>query len=105
MKARKISEREACFLIGISLSTCRFTLILDRLNEKIRIRKRELALKKRRYGSPCLTVLLRREFGAINHKRVERLYALESLSLPRKCKKNRGIYERVLIQVPTGPTE
>ena len=62
-------------------------------------------MKKRRYGSPRLTVLLRREFGAVNHKRVERLYALEGLALPRKRKKKRGILERVAIPVPEGPNE
>jgi putative transposase len=66
---------------------------------------RELALKKRRYGSPRLTVLLRREFGKINHKRVERLYTLEGLTLPRKRKKKRGILERVSSPVPEGPNE
>jgi putative transposase len=69
------------------------------------MRMRELALKKRRYGSPRLTVLLRREFGAVNHKRVERLYVLEGLALPRKRKKKRGILERVAIPVPEGPNE
>ncbi len=105
MKARQISEREACFLIGIPRSTCRYTPVPDPLNEKISVRMRELAHKKRRYGSPRLTVMLRREFGEINHKRIERLYALEGLTLPRKRKKKRGILERVAIPVPEGPNE
>ncbi len=47
----------------------------------------------------------RQEFGEINHMRVERLYALEGLTLPRKRKKKRGILERVAIPVPEGPNE
>jgi putative transposase len=66
---------------------------------------KEIAAKKRRYGSPRLTVLLRREFGPINHKRVERLYELEGLTLPRKHKKKRGVLERVAIPVPKAPNE
>jgi len=105
MKAREISEREACFLIGIPRSPCLYTPIPYPLNEKIRTRMRGLALKKRRYGSPRLTVLLRREFGEINHKRVERLYALGRPTFPRKRKKKSGIIERVSIPVPEGPNE
>jgi putative transposase len=105
MKARKIIERKEYFLIGIPRSTCRYTPIQDPLNEKIRPRMRELAHMKRRYGSLRLTGLLRREFGAINHNRVEHLYALEGLTLPRKRKKKRSLLERVAIPVPEGPNE
>jgi putative transposase len=77
----------------------------DHLNEKIRARMKEIAFMKKRYGTPRLTVLLRREFGAINHKRVERLYSQEGLSLPRKRKKKRGLRERVPVPVPTGPNQ
>jgi putative transposase len=79
--------------------------IPDHLNEKIRARMKEIAFLKKRYGTPRLTVLLRREFGAINHKRVERLYSQEGLSLPRKRKKKRGLRERVPVTVPTGPNQ
>jgi putative transposase len=34
--------------------------------------------------TPRLTALLRREFGPVNHKRVERIYREEALQLPRR---------------------
>ena len=37
-----------------------------------------------RFGSPQLGALLRQELGAINHKRVEQLYAQEGLQLPKR---------------------
>lgn len=102
---KDISERSACSLIGMARSTYRYKPIPDALNDQIRVRMNEIAARKRRYGSPRLTVLLRREFGPINHKRVERLYALEGLTLPRKRKKKRGVLERVAIPVPEAPNE
>jgi len=102
---KDISERTACSLIGIPRSTYRYKPVPDPLNDEIRVKMKEIAAKKRRYGSPRITVLLRREFGAINHKRVERLYALEGLTLPRKRKKKRGIRERVAIPTPEAPNE
>lgn len=58
--------------------------------EPLRRRLRELAMEWPRYGSPRLAILIRREFGIINHKRVERLYAEEGLQLPRRRKRKRG---------------
>jgi putative transposase len=36
-----------------------------------------------------MTVMIRREFGVINHKRVERLYGQEGLQMPRRPKRRR----------------
>ena len=56
-----------------------------------------------RFGAPLLVVLLRGEFGAVNHKRVERLYREEGLQLPRKRKKRHRGVERVPLEVPSRP--
>jgi len=45
----------------------------NQYNEQIRSRIIELAHERPRFGTPRLTVLIRQEFGAVNHKRVERL--------------------------------
>lgn len=53
----------------------------------LRRRLRELAEERRRFGVQRLHILLRREGLVVNHKRTERLYREESLSLrlrPRK---------------------
>jgi putative transposase len=56
---------------------------------------RELAHKHKRYGSPRLHALLRREGFVINHKRTERLYREEGLSLRKRTKKKRAVSVRV----------
>lgn len=60
----------------------------------IRERIKSLAVKYPRYGTPRITVLLRWEFGCVNHKRVERIYTEENLQLPRKRKKKRCMFYR-----------
>lgn len=67
---------------------------------------RLLAAQRPRFGAPRLTVLLRQEFGAVNHKRVERMYREEGLQLPRKRGKKRGVNNRaVALFVPSEPNE
>ena len=69
-----------------------------RLNEEaIRARLRELAQLRRRYGCPRLHVLLKREGLVINHKRTERLYREEGLSLRLKKRKKRIAVLRVVM--------
>ena len=59
-----------------------------------------------RFGSPRLGVLLRQELGAINHKRVERLYAEAGLQLPKRPKKLRRSFSRVMpVAAPTRPLQ
>ena len=51
-------------------------------------------------------MLLRRELGTINHKRVERLYAEEGLQLPKRRKKLRRSFSRVMpVETPTRPLQ
>lgn len=69
-----------------------------RFNEEaIRARLRELAQLRRRYGCPRLHVLLKREGLVINHKRTERLYREEGLSLRLKKRKKRIAVLRVVM--------
>jgi putative transposase len=63
--------------------THRYKSQADR-QEALRIRLRELAASRIHYGSPRLHILLRREGWKVNHKRVERLYREEGLTLRRK---------------------
>ena len=54
------SERRACKLMGMNRRTYRRVPIPDR-NATLRIRLKELAEERRRFGSPRLLMLLRRE--------------------------------------------
>ncbi len=77
MQTVGVSQRQACSLVGIWRGTCRYQAKSNREEGLIRQRLRDLAAVRPRFGSPRLGVLLRLELGAINHKRVERLYAQE----------------------------
>lgn len=50
-------------------------------DEKLRKRLKELSDKKRRYGCERLHLLVRREGLVVNHKRTERIYREEGLTL------------------------
>lgn len=103
MQAQGLSERRACTLAGQSRTTQRYNGRRTD-NERLRRRLRELAARWTRYGTPRLTMLVRKEFGAVNHKRIERLYREEGLRLPRKRKgKRRGTSGREPLATPTGP--
>lgn len=84
-----VSERRACRVIELARSTKRHQLKANPLNDELRGKLCELAEKKKRFGAPRLHQLLLREGYKINHKRTERLYKLEGLSLRRKGKKKR----------------
>jgi len=51
-------------------------------NDKaLRLRPKELVEERHRFGCPRLHVMLKRESVVINHKRTERIYRKERLSL------------------------
>ncbi len=93
-------------MVNLSRGSHRYQPTVAADNEAIRRRMRELAVKRPRFGSPRLTILLRREFGTVNHKRIERMYALEELQLPRKKKaRRRGMSRQGILLEPTRPNE
>ena len=46
----------------------------DPINELIRKEMNRLARRHRRFGSPRLTAIVRKQVHKANHKRIERLY-------------------------------
>jgi putative transposase len=71
------------------------------LREKIR----KLANERRRFGSPRIHLLLRREGLVINHKKTERIYREEGLSLRKRKRKKCGARARLIMPVPLKPNE
>ena len=72
---------------------------------ELRVRLKDLAAARVRYGYERLHTLLRREGWQINHKRVYRLYHEEGLSLRLKTKKKRISQRRVPLSRPAAPNE
>jgi putative transposase len=72
----ELSERRACGLVGMAVSTYRH-----------RKRSNELARDKPRYGYRRLQVLLSRDGECVNHKRVWRVYREAGLSVKRRKRK------------------
>lgn len=93
------SVRRACQLVGLERATYRYRLLPDR-NVEITKRLKALAAQYPRYGSPMLYNLLRNEGIMVNHKRVERLYGVEKLSLRRKRSRKKLRHLRVALPLP-----
>ena len=106
MQRHGLSARRACRLVGLAESSWHYRAQVDALEVRMRARLRELAAERPAFVSPRLTVLLQREYGVINHKRVERLYAEEGLQLPRRRRRRRRGAARVVpLPAPTRPGE
>lgn len=90
----ELSEKRACGLVGITRWINRYQSKRDRQNE-LRLRLRELAGSRVRYGYRRLTVLLRREGRVVNAKRVYRLYREEGLQVRMKQRTTRAMQPRV----------
>jgi putative transposase len=99
MNCHGLSQRRACGLVGITRRSFRRVASVDR-NRELRERLRELAEERRRWGSPMLYLVLRREGWLVNHKRVERLYREEGLSLRRRRRRKRLSHLRIVRQAP-----
>ena len=99
MALHHLSQRRACGLIGITRRGFRHTPPADR-NQQLRQRLRALAEERRRWGCPLLYQVLRREGWVVNHKRVERLYREEGLSLRRRRRRKRLSHVRVVRERP-----
>jgi putative transposase len=66
---------------------------------------REIAEKRRRFGSPRIAVMLRRAGWKVNHKKVERIYAQEGLALRRRKRRKKFVGPRVPLPVPARPNQ
>jgi putative transposase len=69
-------------------------------DETLKKRIRELAQTHRRIGCPQIHTRLRREGWTVNHKKTERIYREEKLSLRLRWKRKRPAIARVALPVP-----
>ena len=99
-----LSERKACGLTGISPSVYRYRS--RRCDDSVlRSRMRELAGERKRFGSPRLHIMLKREGLVINHKRTERIYSEEGLALRRKRRRKGVARARETVPSPVRPNQ
>ena len=84
-----LSERHACRVIALNRNTLRYQAIIKQDNISIEkfLREKVVAPRSQSYGLPRLVILVRKKFGEVNHKRVERIYKAAGLQLSRRPKK------------------
>ena len=90
----RVSERRACRVAGVARSTQRYRS-QARDQAPLRIRLRDLAAARVRYGYRRLHVLLQREGWRVNHKRIYRLYREEGLGIRVKRRRKRTSLPRL----------
>ena len=107
--AADCSERHACGQLEVLRAMLRYRRRETRFvgaNERLRVRLRELAEDRRRWGYRRLHVLLKREGWMVNSKRVYRIYAEEKLVVRRRKRRRRICAQaRVLLAAPVKRNE
>jgi putative transposase len=103
-EAYQLSEKRACGLMGITRWSNRYRSRKDS-QAALRLRLRELAGSRVRYGYRRLTVLLRREGWAVNAKRVYRLYREEQLQVQTSKRTKRARQTRVALAGASRPNQ
>lgn len=92
------SIRKSCQLVGLSRASYDYKPVANN-DEDLRIRIRELAHQRQRFGCPRIHLMLRREGIEINHKKTERLYREEGLSLRKRKRKKTAATNRIMLPV------
>jgi putative transposase len=100
----EVSQRRACKAIGVDRSVVRYRSRRPD-DGPIRVRLRELAAVRRRFGYRRLDILLRREGTSMNHKKLRRLYAEERLQVRRRGGRKRALGTRAPMTLPQGPNQ
>jgi putative transposase len=90
--------------VDISVSSYRYDQKPDN-DDALRLRMRELAGQRKRFGSPRLHIMLKRENLVINHKRTERIYREEGLALRRKRRRKGAAGLRMVMPLPLRPNQ
>jgi len=99
-----LSQRRACSLVGLSRNTLRYVRKPEK-DGALRRRMKELALERKRFGCRRLHFLLREEGLVVNHKRTERIYGEEKLSLSLRRRKKVASLVRMSLPRAKGPNQ
>jgi putative transposase len=99
-----VSQRRACRAIGVDRSSVRYRRRRPD-DGAVRLRLRELAAARRRFGYRRLHILLDREGPHLNHKKLRRLYSEERLQVRRRSGRKRALGNRAPLALPQGPNQ
>jgi len=99
-----VSERRACWTLAVDRTSMRYCSIRPD-DAVLRMRLRELASQRRRFGYRRLHILLTREGLIMNHKKLRRLYREERLAVRRRGGRKRALGTRAPIALPQGPNQ
>ena len=92
-----MSERRACRVIDVHRRTMRYQRHTRDDEPQVRERLRTPAAEHPRWGYRRLHLLLEREVGVINRKRVYRLYRLDGLAVRRRTRKRAARIPRGIV--------
>jgi putative transposase len=98
------SQRRACQVIGADRTSIRYRSRKPD-DSAVRVRLRELAAIRRRFGYRRLHLLLDREGLHMNHKKLRRLYAAERLQVRRRGGRKRALGTRAPMTLPQAPNQ
>src|SRR3546814_5947146 len=85
-----MSERRACRVIDADRKSMRYRSKRGD-DAELRVKLRELAQQRRRFGYRRLHILLRRDGVTINRKKTQRLYREEGLAVRRRRNRRRAV--------------
>jgi putative transposase len=102
--AYEVSERRACAALGADRTSVRYRSRRPD-DAAARVRLRELASIRRRFGYRRLHILLTREGIVMNHKKLRRLYREERLQVRRRGGRKRALGTRAPMALPQGPNQ
>ena len=88
----KVSERRACLALGVPRSTQRYEAKIAEDEPRLTKDIVRLATQYGRYGYRRITELLWWDGWLVNHKRVERIWRLEGLKVPKRQPKRRRLW-------------
>ena len=100
----QVSQRRACRAIGLDRTMVRYRSRRPD-DDAARVRLRELAASRRRFGYRRLHILLDREGSHMNLKKLRRLYAEERLQVRRRGGRKRALGTRAPMTIPQGPNQ
>ena len=103
IREKSYSQRRACDLVGLQPKTYRYASTRPE-DDELRIKLKELASQRRRFGYRRLGLLLARQGVKLNHKKLYRLYKEERLSVRKRGGRKRALGTRAPMTIPRMPT-